>query len=319
MTDFPRPGAAKRAVSAALRLASRVPWRRRRIVVFHAHPDFERKAAALADLLCAKGLPVVTKSGRGRRVRVDALMSHDLWIGFWNDFPAHCMPRDYVFFNGEPLRVPDWGENPDWMARIRGARAVFDYNELNRPVIDRIGALFHYVPFGYAPYYEAEFARNTKGGDPTGDLDVLFVGGMSPRRAAALAAIRDRGLRVHAVTRENPAYGADLDRLYRRASIVLGIHFHEAPIAQVADLARIDHLLSNRIFVLHERPAVSNPEFEEHVATAPYEGLADACARYRDDPVERQRSAESAHAWFKSAYSMDAFLPYDAVRHWLED
>jgi hypothetical protein len=301
-----------------LLLAAADRLHRRRIVVFYAWPDFARKAEALADLTRRRGLPVVVKSGKSLLLCHQVASSRDLFVGFWNDHPLVYMPRHYVFYNGEPLSVPRWRDNGDWWAAMRGALSIWGYAERDAPSVTALGVPFAYVPFGYAPYYEDVFRANVGGTDVEEDVDVLFFGTMTPRRQTVIDRLRSRGVNVLAVTRDNPLHGAALDRAIARAKIVLGIHSHEDPATHIADFARLDHLLSNRRFVLHEDlfPVGSDQAFERVVTTSPYDQLAERCVHHLAHPEERRRIAEACHAWFKRERALDDFIPWnDLERH----
>jgi hypothetical protein len=310
-----RPG--KNALRLLLAAADRL--HRRRIVVFYAWPDFARKAEALADLMRRRGLPVVVKSGKSLVLRNQVASSRDLFVGFWNDHPLVYMPRHYVFYNGEPLSVPRWRDNADWWAGMRGALSVWGYAQNNAPIVASLGVPFAFVPFGYAPYYEDIFRANVGGADLEEDVDVLFFGTVSPRRQRVIDQLRSRGVNVLAVTRDNPLHGAALDQAIARAKIVLGIHSHEDPATHIADFARLDHLLSNRRFVLHEDlfPVGSDQAFERIVTTSPYDQLAERCVHHLAHHDERRRIAEASHAWFKRERALDDFIPWDELERQL--
>ena len=288
---------------------------RRRIVVFYAWPDFARKAEAIADLMRRRGLPVTVKAGKSLLLRNQVAASRDLFVGFWNDHPLVYMPRQYVFYNGEPLSVPRWRDNAEWWAQMRGALSIWGYAQGNAAFVAPLGIPFTYVPFGYAPYYEETFRANVGEAQIAEDVDVLFFGTVSPRRQTVIDQLRNRGVNVLAVTRENPLHGAGLDRAIARAKIVLGIHSHEDTATHIADFARLDHLLSNRRFVLHEDlfPVGSDQAFERVVTTCPYDQLADRCVHHLAHDAERRRIAEACHAWFKRERALDDFIPWDEL------
>lgn len=316
---------AKRTAAAACRGLSfflRIPGRtrRRRLILYYKYPDFARKTEAMADLLCRRGFQPEVRSGTSFAKKMETLASNDLWVGFWVSVPGRFMPRHYVFFNAEPLHVPPWDTNDEWFEKISGAEAVWNYTRsgTQRLVDAGIGARF--VPFGYAPHYEASFRAHVDGKSLPRDIDVLFVGSVFERRRRVLDALRTHGMRIHVVSRDNPAYGERLDELYARSKIVLGIHQYEEPEAQIPDLARLDHPLSNRLFVVHERPSASDadPAFAQNVVTCGYDEIPETCAHFLARPEERQRRAADGHAWFRSAYDLDKFIPYDLVRELMQ-
>jgi hypothetical protein len=290
-----------------------------RVIIYHKYPGFGRKAHAIADLLRRRDLAVETRTLLTLRDRIRMAMSMDLWIGFWNGTPARYFPRHYIFFNAEPLGVTKWRENRAWFDVMRGAVEVWDYNRANAQYVEPLGVRYRHVPFGYAPYYESSFQENTRGRRLEQGIDVLFVGEVSERRRRILEALSKTGVSVRVISPDSPVYGGDLDLLLASAKIVLGIHYFEEPGAQIADLARLDHLLSNRLFVIHERPAAirADAEFERNVTTCDYAQIVDTCLHYLGRPEARSGLALSAHEWFKRCYSMDALIPYEQIRRFL--
>lgn len=295
--------------------------RPRRVVVYFAYPDFARKSEAIADLLRRRGFRSDVRSGLSFLGRARVKFSPDLYIGFWNEFhfyPAY-LPRRYIFFNAEPLHIPKWKDDADWFAAMRGALQVWGYARHHEAYVTPLGVPYRYVPFGYAPYYEEHFRANTQGKSLPQDIDVLFVGHMSERRQNLVDRMTDLGLAVHTVTGQTPVFGEKLDELLARAKIVLNVYTLDDPATHIADFARLDHLLSNRRFVIHEKLSTLAPDeaFEKHVITCPYDEIPAKCSYYLARPGEREEIAEAAYQWFKSERALDASIPYDDIRHYL--
>lgn len=291
--------------------------RRRWVIVFYpGHYAFSRKAEAFADLLRRRGFHTEVRSRVSFLVRALAKSSPDLWIGFWNGVPLEFLPKNYIFVNAEPLYVKRWGDNTEWFKAMKNAKAVWGYERHDAEFVEKLGTPFHFVPFGYAPYYETMFRKYNEGKRLQQDIDVLFFGVMSERRRRILDELKQRRMNVHIASQDNPAWGEKLDELLTRSKIVLVIHYYDEPKAQIADLGRVDYLLSNRLFVVHERPSPSesNPAFEQNVTTCEYDEIPDTCAHFLNRPAERVRKAAAAHEWFRSEYAIDAFIPYDEVQ-----
>ncbi|HEY3935337.1 MAG TPA: hypothetical protein VGL65_12055 [Gemmatimonadales bacterium] len=312
----------RRAFLAAMTSIVRVVRgsRPRRIVVYYAWRDFARKSEAIADILRQSGLPVEVRSGLsfGRRIR--NRVSTDLWIAFWNEYFMDYLPANYIFFNAEPLHVPQWRDDAEWFAAMRKAREVWGYSAANARSVEPLGVPFRHVPFGYAPYYEASYQRHTAGKALVEDINLLFVGQLSPRRQRLVLELENQGMPVHTVTLFNPVYGEQLDELLARAKIVLGIHQYDDSESHVIDFARVDHLLANRRFVIHESaaPASADAAFSAHVITCGYDEIAERCADYLARPDERRRIADAAHDWFKTERSLADALPIAALREYLQ-
>lgn len=295
--------------------------RRRRVILYYAgHYAFSRKSEAFADLLRGRGFHTEVRSSMSFSTRALLKASPDLWIGFWNGVPLEFLPKNYIFVNAEPLHVKRWGDNTDWFKAMKSAKAVWGYERHDAEFVEKLRAPFHFVPFGYAPYYETIFQKNNEGKELEQDIDVLFFGLMSERRRRVLDELKQRGMKVHIASDDNQVWGEKLDELLTRSKIVLGIHYYDEPQAQIADFARVDHLLSNGLFVVHEKPSqfVSDPAFEQNVTTCEYQDIPDTCAHFLTKPEERTNKAATAHEWFKSEYAIDAFIPYDEVQDLLQ-
>ena len=246
------------------------------------------------------------------------------------------MPKDYIFWNAEPISMDGWCDAKDWgpasefhlrwhhsyelrsqwLGTMSKALAVWDYSITNKPHVEETGRSFTHVPFGYAQAYEDQFNESTQGLQIEQDIDVLFYGWMSPRRQRVLDELTRRGINVHVASFKNPAVNSSLDLLLARSKIVLGIHCYEETTAHLPDLARFDFLLSNRIFAIHERPSSSGlgTGLEDNVTTESYSNLADACDHFLTHPEERASLADRSYHWFKSAFSMEDYLPFEKIR-----
>jgi len=289
------------------------------IVVFYFHPGFAPKAEAIADLLRRRGFPAAVRSGAGFLRRARVKLSPHLHIGYWSHYSNSYLPHRYIFLNAEPISAPGWREDPRWSEAMRGALQVWDYLREHEGLVTAHGVPFRYVPFGYAPYYEESFANHTRNkGLPT-DIDVLFVGHVSSRRKMMLDRIAATGAAVTVVTSVNPVWGEQLDELLARSKVVVSIHKLPDPQAQTIDLARLDHLLASRRFVIHEQPSAQarNPEVEKYVVTCPYDDFPAMCTHYLARPAQRDEIVQRAYHWFKEAIALDDFLPYDDLRTFL--
>jgi hypothetical protein len=317
------PSAIKRGAFAGARRAVRIRVRRRprRVLVFYRHPAFARKAEAFTDLLRRQGIDVELLSGLSFRMRALLAASDDLWIGFWFQVRPEFLPANYIFVNTEPLSVVESSGDAAWFDAMANAREVWGYRRSDEEYVRRLGVPFHFVPLGYAAYYERSFRENTEGFEAPGrqlaqDIDVLFFGNISERRRRVLDALHAHGLVVHVVSFSNRRYGAALDQLLARSRIVLGVHQYDDPKSHIFDFGRIDVALSNGLFVLHERPssASGGPELDVPVATCEYEQIPEMCAHYLAQPAERARIAATTRRWFIAAMDLDSYIPYASVR-----
>lgn len=285
-------------------------------MICYAWPDFDRKARALVELFRQHGFrtELVVANTRAARARVRA--SKCLHIGFWNEFYADSLPARYVFYNAEPLTLKRWSDNEDWMKTLTGALEVWGYAQHHESILDQLGVPHKFVPFGYAPFYDHEYQASLKGLQVAEDIDVLFFGHLTPRRAQLLKDVEQQGCHVHVITYKNPARGVVLDRLIARSKIVLSAFALDEPGSQNVDLARLDRLLSNKRFVIQERPpeALRDAEFEQHVETCAYSEIPERCAWYVRNETARDTKAALGHEWFKTQRAWDSVIPFDTVR-----
>lgn len=302
----------KRVAFTAVRLALRLE--RRCLVVYYAWPDFERRARAIAFELRRAGFPVVVRHGLSRAVRFRVQFSKQLHIGFWNIYPHWALPRRYVFFNAEPLHIAEW-RSDERVNAMKHAWQVWDFSRANEPFHAAVSDKLKIVPFGYSAYYEELFERATVGVNEE-DIDVLFVGLMTPRRLRLIEPLKTAGFRLHLVTETQPVFGDELYRLFRRSKIVLCPYSHDNPATHIADLARLDILLSNGRLVLHERP--SNPdEFADFIRVVPtfaYDEASTLIARFLADPSLRHETARAGRDWFRADVALAKSLPVDDLR-----
>jgi len=120
------------------------------------------------------------------------------------------------------------------------------------------------------------------------DIDILFVGAMSKHREAVLSLASQR----HVVTHTQGAFHAQCAALYRRAKIVLNIHFTELPHFE----CRLIEALGCGAFVLTERLDPANWLIDgQHIVTFDANTLPEALDHYLNSDDERSRIATAGH------------------------
>ncbi|MCC7273910.1 MAG: hypothetical protein IT561_14665 [Alphaproteobacteria bacterium] len=231
---------------------------------------FVEIAEALRDSLRALGHEVATgRLVRGGRNIVLAPQALDRAT-------LDRLPAGTILYNFEQLAAQP--PVADFAALCGGVRHVewWDYSSGNLALLRRLGfrGRARWVPLGFAP----SMCRVADRAEP--DIDVLFYGGLSPRREAVLERLRGRCRCYVAVN----CFGAARDRLIGRAKVVLNVHYYES---FVLETPRVVYLLANGKAVVSERNPTTEiePWIERAIVTAPYEDLADAClALVADEP-----------------------------------
>jgi len=279
---------------------------------------FRDKCLVLVDSLRRLGFEAEIEATLPKRSFLRDPRRNDLWIGHWNSVPVRNIPNRYIALQTEPMRVEDawWTTKAEWIPMLEGAIEVWDYQESNRPVIDRLGRPFHHVPCGFSPLHETWFSAAAAEVDEP-DIDVLLVGGTTPRRLRAIEQLRASGLRVEFVTYPDVAVGTELHQLIARSKLMLGIHRYDVPEGRMVDLFRFDMAFANAVPVLHERvEAASSMDqaFGERVAYYDVENVVDAVRERLEDLDEARAEAEELKKWFRDEWLIDRFIPVDRLR-----
>ena len=284
---------------------------------------YEDKGLVLVDSLQRHGFDaeLETKLPKNRRF---GRRSHqdDLWIGHFSRGANRMLPTRYVAMQTEPLWNAGawWSEQPDFEPMLAGAREVWDYNESNRPMIERFGRHSTHVPCGYSPLFEQWHQQALRSvGEP--DIDVLFVGGMVPRRVQALDAIRSSGLRVEVISYGDVVHGAALHRLIARSNLYLEMHRYDDPSDHCIDLFRFDHALSNGIPILHERVTPRLPfdeQFMDRIAFYDLDDVVGAVHQQLENPESTRSRAQRTRQWFADEVNIDRFIPFDRLQALLD-
>lgn len=196
---------------------------------------------------------------------------------------AHTVPRGSIVYNTEQVF-----EGSRWMRtelpHLIEMHETWDYSRRNIELLtDRLPAsVLRYVPIGFVP----QLARIEKA--PLQDIDVLFYGSMSDRRAQIIEDLRSRNLNVVA---RIGCYGKERDALIARSKVVLNVHYYES---KIFEIVRVSYLLSNRKAVVAEvdRETAMDPVYRDAVAGVPYTFLAATCAAMAADDARRAQLEE---------------------------
>lgn len=168
------------------------------------------------------------------------------------------LPEGAILYNLEQYH----GWENEWMRDPR--YVVWDYDERNTERLNRMGIKpAAILPVGYHPVMEKvpqhEWDR---------DIDVLFIGSISPRRMAILNALIQDGLRVKHLFN---CYESERDAWIARSRIHLNVHFNESA---VYEWPRLMYLMANRCVVVSESDLYRKPA-PGGVLVYPYDALVD--------------------------------------------
>jgi len=120
------------------------------------------------------------------------------------------------------------------------------------------------------------------------DVDVLFIGHLTPRRQAVLDQLYGREVNVTVV----PAFGEEMAQWLNRAKIVLNIHAEEYADTET----RVYEVLGCGAFLLSERLSAENPFGDgDLVQVASPDQFPDRIAYFLSHSEERAHIAEQGH------------------------
>ncbi|MCY0899235.1 MAG: hypothetical protein OWU33_09955 [Firmicutes bacterium] len=190
------------------------------------------------------------------------------------------LAENAILYNLDPVGHGALWPDPLTLARF-GRHRLWDYSRCNSDVWRRLGlSRVTFVPIGYAdPLTRVDRLLAAS------DIDVLFYGSMSPRRAAMLDMVRDRG--IHLVVRQN-LWGRERDALVARSKLVLIPHFFEKP--AIFEMARAVFLWANHKAVVAEvGPETEiDADLRSAVWGVPYPEIPHAIQWLLAHPEERQ-------------------------------
>jgi hypothetical protein len=273
----------------------------------------------LVEYFNSQNIPAELVEHRGLYSKASYATSSKLWLGFYEDFPLDVLPRKFILYNGEPLAAEKWRNRSDLQGVLPHLLEFWGFTEECEKVVSPSGVSVRYVPFGYADQLINPHLKDRKGPNVNEDIDLLFYGTVTPRRKPLLNRLRDAGFKLKVLEWPRDQYGKDLDATLRRSKIVLYLHGHEERDAQITDFARIDYLLANRRFLLHETPHADADHrgFKENVPTCDYDDFVDTCRLFLDSPKERHQWTERADIWYRENYHLDNFIPAEKLRKWV--
>ncbi len=188
------------------------------------------------------------------------------------------VPEGSILFNSEQIHDGCPWLTPSYLELLR-RHAVWDYSATNVARLRELGVRrATCVPLGHVEELRRIAMAEVE------DIDVVFAGSVSDRRARIIEALTARGLRVKDLF---GVYGRVRDAWVARARIALNLRFYDdGPF----EIVRVSYLLSNGRFVVSETP--SRPEdqrpLDGGVVFATYDRLVDTCVEYAAQPEKRR-------------------------------
>lgn len=210
----------------------------------------------------------------------------------WHFLPEEDTPEffgyDYVVIQLEALSPIRWAANPQQrlfealQPMLREARAIWDYAPENLVVLEAYGLRGRLMPLGY----NEALLRYRPWPEP--DLDVIFIGMLTPRRQDLLK-------RLEPFCRLAWAYGcyaSERDALFARSKLVLNLHAYDH--LHQLEQVRVFDLFANRMLVVSE--SCSWQPYGQALISYDYDWLIEGVLDWLGRPEpERRRAADAGH------------------------
>lgn len=250
---------------------------------------FRDVAVAIHDGLCRLGVDSqleFTSNINMTSSRIPLILGGHLLSSFGNQLPLNAIvynleliPDPENVDEGAPVTPYRWqfcmGGKAAYLDVLKRASLVLDYSVHNKRALQRHGVK--------TPIRILEMGFSEKlvkiSDNPNKDIDVLFIGSISPRRQAIIDKIKAKGF--NAVSHFG-VYGEERDNLLSRAKVIVNSHYYSD---NLIESVRISYYLANGLFVVSEdsQCPYEDAEWEEGVVFAPYSELADTCLRWLDN------------------------------------
>ena len=189
-------------------------------------------------------------------------------------YPIEIEPTS-ILYNLEHIDKETEWVVPKFLARHK-QHTTWDFCEWNVKKFANLGVTVR----GVLPMAYVEQSTKFKMLDQK-DYDVIFVGGMTPRRANTLKFLEMKGLKVKWVWQ---VYGRERDSHIMRAKLALNVH--AVPGDKILEIVRMSHLFANKVPVLSER-GTNWDEYESTYGNAAcwanYDELVDKAAELCKD------------------------------------
>ena len=203
------------------------------------------------------------------------------------DEAVAAMTDRIVCFNAHAFDAPEGAiiyqtENipQQTQAERYAGREVWDLDRQNCEQYDA-----RYVPIGYHPSFERFLPAAEL------DIDIVFSGCISKRRAAVLQALADRDLVVKVIP--PGIYGAERDAVLARSKLALNMLYEPG---RIFPAQRVAHLVANHVPVLSERCR----DGWGFIPTCGYEDLVDVAERIVRNRIAAEDNAAFSYERFRA-------------------
>jgi hypothetical protein len=178
---------------------------------------------------------------------------------------------------------------------MKGAKQVWDYSikNVNKLSLGGVKNVLH-VPINYSDNLEA--VDCTKISESEKDIDILFMGSISPRRKDLLERLKTiDGAKI--MIADGGLWGEERLGLIKRSKIVINIHYYGAN--SLLEMARLSILLANHSFIISETggDASMDKRLDKGVIFGKYDELVTLCKKYLRSDMATKRTIVSREGY----------------------
>jgi hypothetical protein len=226
-------------------------------------------------------------------------VTHDLnkddlntWVLFGvNELPPSILlPKNYIVYQLEQISV----EGNKWLTQryleiMKGAKQVWDYSIKNVNLLNRYNVknVIH-LPISYSENLKIVDCSNIP--DSEKDVDILFIGSISPRRKELLERFKLLN-DIRVLIADGGLWGDERTALLKRSKMIINIHFYGSE--SLLEMARLSVLLANKCFIVSETggDASMDKKLEKGVIFGRYNELVSLCRKYLPAEMVAKRNS----------------------------
>jgi hypothetical protein len=222
----------------------------------------------------------------------------NLWVLFGvNELPPSVLlPQNYIVYQLEQISV----SGNKWLTEkyveiMKGAKQVWDYSLKNVNKLTQGGVKnVLNVPISYSDNLEVVDCSKIPNGEK--DIDILFMGSISPRRKELLERLKTiEGAKI--MIADGGLWGEERIGLIKRSKIVVNIHYYGPD--SILEMARLSVLLANHSFIISETGGDTSMEkrLEKGIVFGKYNELVTLCKKYLKDDMITKRTSVSREGY----------------------
>jgi len=179
--------------------------------------------------------------------------------------PGATLPDHSIIFNLEHPSHPNLGN----VRTLAKGHTIWDHSKASVADWKQRGFQARHLPIGYTPNL-TRIPRAT-----TQDIDVSFLGWMTPRRKKIMEALKEAGLDIFY---SDCCYGGARDYIISKSKVCLNVH-HDG--RDRFEIVRVSYLMANSKAVISEISVDDTDyDFQGAIIRCPYAELVDKCKNW---------------------------------------